>query len=64
MRRTPHPFKKQVRKSRPPAWVSYFQDSLKRCAVIRDELDRRPEIYDPSLIAQYRGWQRSQKSKS
>lgn len=50
--------------SQATTWVSYFQDSLKRCAVIRDELDRRPEIYDPSLIAQYRRWQTSQKTKS
>jgi hypothetical protein len=37
-----------------PAWAAYFEDSIRRCSVLRDELSGSPHIYNSNLIAEYR----------
>jgi hypothetical protein len=37
-------------------WAAYFEDSLKRCSILRDELSHQPEIYHAGLIAAYKKW--------
>jgi hypothetical protein len=39
------------------AWVAYFDDSLNRCSVLRDELANQPKIYGRKLLAAFRRWQ-------
>jgi hypothetical protein len=38
------------------AWTNYFKDSMARCSVLRDELDRYPEIYNKKLRNAYEEW--------
>jgi hypothetical protein len=38
------------------AWEAYFEDSLKRCPVLVEELSAQREIYDSHLIAAYDRW--------
>jgi len=42
------------------AWEAYFEDSLKRCPVLVEELTAQPTIYDSNLIAAYNRWLKRQ----
>jgi hypothetical protein len=40
------------------AWMAYFEDTLSRCSVVRDELSANSRIYHPNLIEAYSLWTR------
>jgi hypothetical protein len=44
-----------------PEWTTYFEDSIARCSVLRDELDRYINIYNPKLTEAYKEWKRKNK---
>lgn len=45
------------------AWVAYFDDSLRRCSVLRYELGKQPEIYGTKLLAAFDRWQETGSAK-
>jgi hypothetical protein len=40
------------------AWKAYFEDSLQKCSILREELEANEKIYDKNLIAAYSSWKR------
>jgi hypothetical protein len=38
------------------AWQAYFEDSLEKCSLIREELTNQEKIYDKNLVAAYKRW--------
>ncbi len=42
------------------AWQAYFEDSLKRCSLLRQELTEQESIYDKNLVAAYKRWKDKQ----
>jgi cell division protein FtsL len=40
-------------------WDAYFEDTIRRCSILQEELNKNTAIYHPELIAAYRSWQSS-----
>jgi hypothetical protein len=40
------------------AWQAYFEDSLKKCSLLRQELTEQEDIYDKNLVAAYKRWKK------
>jgi hypothetical protein len=38
------------------AWQAYFEDSLEKCSLLRQELTEQKKIYDNNLVAAYERW--------
>ncbi len=38
------------------AWQAYFEDSLEKCSLLRQELTDQEKIYDKNLLAAYKRW--------
>ena len=38
------------------SWIAYFEDTLNKCSVIRDELNENTKLYDARLLAEYEKW--------
>ena len=40
------------------AWQAYFEDSLEKCSLLRQELTDQETIYDKNLVAAYKRWKK------
>ena len=38
------------------SWIAYFEDTLDKCSVVRDELNENTKLYDARLLAEYEKW--------